>query len=175
MKTITIIAVLLIANSCFAQDANSTLTTGDLQRFQERLSQHDDRLEALEETVAKLIKAEPVKATLPTPAPAPTPTPKPVKQIPSLVVSATGGPHWTCPGDITTHLTGTHGANVAGLTIEQQLSLHDALHENRRVVPVQMYSAPVLQRTCPKGGCPQRTQTKRGGGGGWYFGRNMGW
>lgn len=116
--------------------------------YDARMSKVEKRVSALEATVANLIKVEPVKATLP----APPQTPKPVKQIPSLVASS--GPHWTYPGDITTHLTGTHGQNVNGLSIEQQLSLHDALHENRRVVAVTRNSAPVFQSNCPGGVCP---------------------
>lgn len=165
MRFIVCLVLVLIANTCAAQSPLENF-------FSSELAEHEKRLNALETTVAGLLKAEPVKATLPTPTPATAP--KPVKQIPAQV-AATGGPHWTYPGDITTHLTGTHGANVAGLSIEQQLSLHDALHENRRVVPVQMYSAPVYRSSCPGGVCPQRTQTTRGGGGGWYLGRNMGW
>lgn len=144
MRWIVILVMVMIANTCAAQSPLENF-------FSSELAEHEKRLDALETTVAKIIQAEPVKATLP--APVAAPAPKPVKQIPSAVAS-TSGPHWTYPGDITTHLTGTHGANVAGLTIEQQLSLHDALHENRNVVSVPMYSAPVYRSSCPGGVCP---------------------
>jgi hypothetical protein len=41
--------------------------------------------------------------------------------------------HWSYPGDIATHLATTHGRTVAGLTREQMLNLHDALHEGRSI------------------------------------------
>jgi len=37
--------------------------------------------------------------------------------------------HWSYPGDITSHLEGTHGVATAGMTREQKLSYHDSLHE----------------------------------------------
>lgn len=57
--------------------------------------------------------------------------------------------HWTYPGTISGHLNGTHGVATAGMTREQMLNLHDAIHEGRvvqsRVVPV---AAPII-RTQP--------------------------
>ncbi len=37
--------------------------------------------------------------------------------------------HWSYPGDITSHLEGTHGVATAGMSREQKLSYHDSLHE----------------------------------------------
>lgn len=44
--------------------------------------------------------------------------------------TATAG-HWTYPGTITNHLEGAHGVPTNGMTREQKLELHDALHEGR--------------------------------------------
>jgi hypothetical protein len=41
--------------------------------------------------------------------------------------------HWTYPGTIDKHLQLDHKVNIAGLSHEQQLDLHDALHEGRAV------------------------------------------
>lgn len=78
-----------------------------------------------------------------------------------VVVSSSS--HWTYPGDIASHLSTTHGQDVSGLTTEQQLTLHDDLHEGR--VVARSFSAPIVssfsrsysvQRTssCPGGVCP---------------------
>jgi hypothetical protein len=40
--------------------------------------------------------------------------------------------HWSYPGNITEHLRNHHGQNLAGLSIEQQLTLHDRIHEAER-------------------------------------------
>lgn len=39
--------------------------------------------------------------------------------------------HWSYPGTIDAHLEGTHGVATAGMTREQKLDYHDALHEGR--------------------------------------------
>jgi hypothetical protein len=39
--------------------------------------------------------------------------------------------HWTYPGTISGHLQSGHGVNPAGMSREQMLNLHDALHEGR--------------------------------------------
>lgn len=39
--------------------------------------------------------------------------------------------HWTYPGTISNHLEGAHGVPTNGMTREQKLELHDALHEGR--------------------------------------------
>jgi hypothetical protein len=59
--------------------------------------------------------------------------------------------HWSYPGDITTHLQTAHGQTVYGMSIEQQLNLHDALHESKPMV-----SRTVTRQTsnCPGGVCP---------------------
>lgn len=48
--------------------------------------------------------------------------------------------HWTYPGTITNHLEGAHGVPTNGMTREQKLELHDALHEGR---------APALKQSLP--------------------------
>jgi hypothetical protein len=40
--------------------------------------------------------------------------------------------HWTYPGTISYHLRNKHGVNVAGMSREQMLNFHDALHEAAR-------------------------------------------
>lgn len=45
---------------------------------------------------------------------------------------STGGPHWTHPRTIEAHLRLDHGVNPGGMSREQMLDLHDALHEGRR-------------------------------------------
>lgn len=47
--------------------------------------------------------------------------------------SAAGG-RWSYPGDLRSHLMREHGASVQGLSRQQMLELHDALHEQRRAV-----------------------------------------
>jgi len=42
--------------------------------------------------------------------------------------------HWSYPGDIDSHLEGTHGVSTAGMTHAQKLDLHDSLHEGTRGV-----------------------------------------
>ena len=37
--------------------------------------------------------------------------------------------HWSYPGTIDSHLEGTHGVAMAGMTHQQKLALHDSLHE----------------------------------------------
>jgi hypothetical protein len=43
--------------------------------------------------------------------------------------------HWSYPGTISGHLQGTHGVSTAGMTREQMLDTHDALHEGRYARP----------------------------------------
>ena len=59
--------------------------------------------------------------------------------------------HWSFPGRIQDHLSGFHGQDISGLSYEQMLSLHDAIHEGRPIpsrVPVrqQIQSPAVLPR-----------------------------
>ena len=50
--------------------------------------------------------------------------------IPSYASTAnTGSGHWSFPGTITNHLESEHGVSTAGLTRQEQLNLHDSLHE----------------------------------------------
>lgn len=46
--------------------------------------------------------------------------------------------HWTYPGTISSHLQNTHRVSTAGLTREQMLDLHDALHEGRAYTPTRI-------------------------------------
>lgn len=107
----------------------------------------------------------------------------PVAQ-PNIVRSSSS--HWTYPGDITSHLETDHGQSVAGLSHEQQLDLHDSLHESGRTSGVTVSrsyvrtSAPIVSTpvyapqfstavsSCPNGQCPtatsytQTTRTRSG-------------
>lgn len=56
----------------------------------------------------------------------------------SQAVSSAG--HWTYPGTITNHLQGAHGVPTNGMSREQMLDLHDALHEGR---------APAMKQVAP--------------------------
>ncbi len=62
--------------------------------------------------------------------------------------------HWSYPGDITTHLQSAHGQNVSGMSIEQQLNLHDALHESKPVASRVVTRSSVQTSNCPGGVCP---------------------
>lgn len=58
-----------------------------------------------------------------------------IKQVPrqssrKRATAARG--HWTFPGDIFSHMQGAHGTDTSGMTAEQAMSLHDALHEAGR-------------------------------------------
>jgi hypothetical protein len=67
--------------------------------------------------------------------------------------------HWSYPGDITTHLQSAHGQNVSGMSIEQQLNLHDALHESKPVASRVVTRSSVQTSNCPGGVCPVNTST----------------
>ena len=71
--------------------------------------------------------------------------------------------HWTYPGDITTHLQTSHGKQTAGMSIDQQLYAHDAIHESERggltrsVTRMNVQSVQCMPRAmsnCPGGVCP---------------------
>ena len=49
----------------------------------------------------------------------------------AFMTSSANAQHWTYPGDLGSHLQSTHGVSTAGLSREQMLNLHDALHEGR--------------------------------------------
>lgn len=84
-------------------------------------------------------------------APSPVIFVKQVLQIPQF--HATGGPHWTHPDSIESHLRNGHGVNPAGMSQEQMLSYHDALHEGR--VTMRRQAAVAVQSGgCPGGICP---------------------
>jgi len=64
----------------------------------------------------------------------------PMMQVkPAPVVVNINQAHWTYPGDITTHLRTAHGQNVSGLSHEQQLTLHDSLHNGTANVSRKTY------------------------------------
>lgn len=52
--------------------------------------------------------------------------------VPQVVRSSN---HWSYPGTIDGHLQSTHGISTAGMSREQMLSTHDAIHEGRYVTP----------------------------------------
>lgn len=47
--------------------------------------------------------------------------------------SANAGDHWSFPGMVGFHLRNDHGVPTLGMTREQKLDMHDALHEGRAV------------------------------------------
>lgn len=54
---------------------------------------------------------------------------------PTAMTTANTSPgHWSYPGTITNHLESSHGVSTAGLSRQEQLNLHDSLHENGSVV-----------------------------------------
>lgn len=158
----------------------------------ERLPPRDnsDQIESLRKDVDLLLEAnvklEARLSKLETTPPAKQPEqPKPPKLVPSKMAADTQPQpepvakythdtkpgHWTFPGDLSDHLRTTHGANVDGMTKEQMLNMHDALHESepvKVVQPVREVIQPVVQpvqsfiqqpSTCPAGQpCPQRVQ-----------------
>jgi len=67
----------------------------------------------------------------------------------AATVSRASAGHWSYPGTIDSHLQSTHGVSTAGMTREQMLNTHDALHEGRSIQrPVQ--SAPAVIRVTPQ-------------------------
>lgn len=85
---------------------------------------------------------------------------KPAPVVPKSVVVPTAGPHWTHPGTIYSHLISEHGfspAQLAGLTAEQMLTLHDQAHNAKKAADI-----PVYQQACPNGQCPAQPQSRRG-------------
>ncbi len=86
--------------------------------------------------------------------------------------------HWSYPGEIGNHLAKDHGVSTAGMTREQQLQLHDSLHEGTQVVV--RSSQPVMPvvsyptSNCPGGVCPTSTSVSRSTNSGWWLGKNLG-
>lgn len=71
---------------------------------------------------------------------------------PNVNTRATG--HWTHPGTIGQHMATAHGTDTSGMTREEALSLHDAIHEGRApnnisktLLPVGPTIIPVVQST----------------------------
>lgn len=46
----------------------------------------------------------------------------------SRPMAFSAGPRWTWPGNLSSHLQGTHGVSTAGLSRAEQIELHDRLH-----------------------------------------------
>jgi hypothetical protein len=68
--------------------------------------------------------------------------------------------HWSYPGDITTHMQVEHGQSVSGMSVEQQLSMHDAIHESQRSNVTRTVTRSNLQTSnCPGGVCPTSSST----------------
>lgn len=61
--------------------------------------------------------------------------------------------HWTYPGTISNHLERDHGVSTSGLTRQEQLNLHDSIHEGTTGLPI----APVHIVTSAPAGPPQVT------------------
>lgn len=57
-----------------------------------------------------------------------------------IVIALLAIVHWSYPGNITEHLRNHHGQNVSGLSIEQQLTMHDRIHEAERAKRPQQVS-----------------------------------
>jgi hypothetical protein len=80
-----------------------------------------------------------------------------VSSAPSIVASpviVSSGPHWTYPGDITSHLLSGHAVDASNMSVAEQLSLHDSLHNSVRATTVRSSSS------CPGGVCPPRQSTR---------------
>jgi hypothetical protein len=70
------------------------------------------------------------------------------------------GPHWTYPGDIASHLQNDHGQSVSGMSVDQQLTLHDSIHESQRSGVTRTVTRSNLQSgNCPGGVCPTSAST----------------
>lgn len=87
---------------------------------------------------------------------------------------------WTFPGDLTTRLQSSHGQNVSEMSVDDQLKLHDSLHDangtvvsrtvTRSVAPIVSYPvvrvpqvrySPVYSTSnCPGGVCPVPSRTR---------------
>lgn len=74
-----------------------------------------------------------------------------VQSTPVAMPIVRSGSHWTYPGDITSHLQTDHGQATNGMSIEQQLTLHDALHESQRTMGT---ARTVTRSRVQSGGCP---------------------
>ena len=80
--------------------------------------------------------------------------PKPVKPT----IAVTTGPHWSHPRTIADHLRLDHGVDPSGMSREEMLSLHDALHEGRATrSQVRQFTA----GGCPGNNCPLNSRRRR--------------
>ncbi len=145
----------------------------------EELAREDDAFERkLADLAAKMDALEASQvATLPVSQGSGCPDgscPVPAASVPAVVKAApvvrspivdTVPGHWTYPGTIETHLPNDHGVSAAGLSLEEQLTLYDQLHEgtargftvSRSVSRGPVYSS--AYASCPAGGCPQVSQS----------------
>jgi hypothetical protein len=89
---------------------------------------------------------------------------------PSLIVNRPG--HWTYPGTINGHLESTHGVSTAGMSREQMLDLHDALHEGSVVAPSAGRPVAMPVSNCPGGVCPTGPSVQSRSSG-WFLGKNL--
>jgi hypothetical protein len=87
----------------------------------------------------------------------------PVVRVASVPIRVSRS-HRPYPGDLGSHLSGTHGVSTAGMSREQMLDLHDSLHESRAYAPAR---AP-QQRYATR---PLRTVFGRRPVRSWLFGR----
>ena len=92
---------------------------------------------------------------------APAPPPKVTVTQSVAPVKTSSGPHWTYPGDITSHLqSDKHGyIDTTGMTIEQQLSLHDSLHNTAKASVKPASSTTTYTYSYPVSSLPMSTQT----------------
>lgn len=123
----------------------------DLRMVERELS---DKIEALQTKLCdcntraeQSVKAEPPKVR----SEVVQSMPVVVQSTPVAMPIVRSGSHWTYPGDITSHLEADHGQVVKGMSIEQQLSLHDSLHESQRVMGT---ARTVTRSRVQSGGCP---------------------
>lgn len=84
---------------------------------------------------------------------------------PSVTSSDSYRARWTYPGNISTHLSSTHGVDVSGMSVSDQLRLHDSMHEAERGSSTVRYSVAspvrsyVRSSSCPGGVCPMPSRT----------------
>jgi len=103
------------------------------------------------------------------------------------VVTYSSGPRWTYPGDIASHLAGTHGQSVAGMSVPEMEALHDSLHNAESYGAgmtvyasasprgtTRTYSRSYAGDACPGGVCPVSRTTRTVSRSGWYLGKFLG-
>ena len=105
-----------------------------------------------------VVYSQPTRVTYSQPTPVTYSQPVPIQRTVSNTSSGyyDGTSQWTYPGDIRSHLQGTHGVgNTAGMTKNQMEALHDSLHNGSRSVSrSRTVTRSVQQSACPGGVCP---------------------